>query len=222
MRLSWPQLDDNKRAILGPYPPNCKRDESCRRNKAWIDAFSTDVYLHFIASAQTEGICHHNAIMQLVPPCIPESISWNPCKIDSSNKDSVRYFERVVSDYLPMLDSDRPRIRKLLMQMAMSDDTDSSKAVLQSMLALATLHRDGQQSHAERLKLSAIRALLVSMNEDMDARAGIQHIAAGMLLCSFEVSIIARSATKDSNEDRYRWQRITLNGLGTYAAPKTS
>ena len=97
--------------------------------------------------------------------------------------------EAVVSNSLAMLDSDRTRIRHLLMQMALADNKPASKAVLQSILALASLHRDGDQSHAARLKPSALRALTASTERGINARAGIQHIAAGLLLCAFEVLI---------------------------------
>jgi Fungal specific transcription factor domain len=90
-----------------------------------------------------------------------------------------------------MLDSDRARIRGLLIQMALLDDTPSSKAVLQSILALTSLYRDGQQEHAAKLKLSALHALMESPERHLSPRGGIQHIAAGILLCSFEVSIYA-------------------------------
>jgi hypothetical protein len=96
----------------------------------------------------------------------------------------------VVSNTLAMLDTDRNRIRRLLLQMALSDDTPSSRAVLLSILALSSLHRDGQQDHAAQLKLSAIRALMASPEEHLSPEAAIKHIAAGILLSSFEVSIV--------------------------------
>lgn len=110
-------------------------------------------------------------------------------------QDSCAVVEMVVSNTLAMLDSDRTRIRRLLMQMALSDDTPPSKAVLQSILALASLHRSGQQEHAAQLKLSALHALMASPERHLSPKAGIQHIAAGILLCSFEVSIDASVKT---------------------------
>ena len=88
-----------------------------------------------------------------------------------------------------MLDSDRSRIRRLLMQMALSDNAPASKAVLHSMLALASLHRNDNKEHTAQLKLSALQALMTSTDKGMSAKIAIQHVAAGMLLCTFEVSV---------------------------------
>lgn len=113
--------------------------------------------------------------------------SWS--RLPWQAQDSCATVETVVSKILAMLDSDRARICRLLMQMALSDDSPASKAVLQSILALASLHRDGDQAGAARLKLSALSALLASTENGISAKSGIQHIAAGMLLCAYEVRI---------------------------------
>ena len=101
--------------------------------------------------------------------------------------DSCTPVETVVSNILAMLDSDRARVRQTLMKMALSDNEPSSRAVLESILALTSLYRDGHQYYAARRKLSALRALLASTEKGISAKGGIQHIAAGILLCTFEV-----------------------------------
>ena len=72
--------------------------------------------------------------------------------------------------------------------MALSDSTTPTVAVMSSLLGLASLHRFGTQSHAVRLKVSALQALGASLIRGIGAKEGLQHVAAGMLLCSYEVS----------------------------------
>lgn len=76
----------------------------------------------------------------------------------------------------------------ILMRIAMTGNTPSAAAVLHSLLALSSLHRNGVQEQAYKLKIFSLRALAASSTSEMSAIGVIQHIAAGMLLCSFEVS----------------------------------
>ena len=61
--------------------------------------------------------------------------------------------------------------------------------MLQSLLALSSLHRYGVQSQAIGLKNSSLKALAASSNPEgsLGVTEVTQHIAAVMLLCSFEV-----------------------------------
>lgn len=82
------------------------------------------------------------------------------------------------------------------MRAAHSNKSSSATAVLQSLLALSSLHRYGVQSQAIKLKISSLKALAAASNSDsLGVTEVIQHIAAGMLLCSFEVSIRSRPTT---------------------------
>jgi hypothetical protein len=73
------------------------------------------------------------------------------------------------------------------MRVALSEATESSAAVLQSLLALSSLHRHGLQPHAARLKLSALSALAASAKTGVGGHEVISHVAGLMLLCCFEV-----------------------------------
>lgn len=77
-------------------------------------------------------------------------------------------------------------IRTILARLAMSDDRAASRAVKQSMLAIASLHRDGNRERAAQHKMLALRAMRVS-KDNLDAKEGLQHVAAGMLLLTLEV-----------------------------------
>ena len=75
------------------------------------------------------------------------------------------------------------------MRIALSSNTSSSAAVLKSLLAFASLHRYGLQSQAFELKISSIKALAAASGSNAGDVEVIQHVATGMLLCSFEVGI---------------------------------
>lgn len=75
----------------------------------------------------------------------------------------------------------------ILIRMALVNNSPSTAAVLRSLLALSSLHRSGLQSQAAELKIAALNALSVASNREISAMETIQHVAAGMLLCSYEV-----------------------------------
>jgi hypothetical protein len=78
------------------------------------------------------------------------------------------------------------------MRIAAASSTPSASAVLNGLLALSSLHRHGVQTQAFRLKIATIKALAVAAAKaTLTAREVIQHAAAGMLLCSFEVGIFS-------------------------------
>lgn len=74
------------------------------------------------------------------------------------------------------------------MRVALSQNTPSSTAVLQSVLALSSLHRHGLQAHAARLKVSALSALAASARTGIKPQEVMAHVSALMVLCCFEVS----------------------------------
>jgi hypothetical protein len=74
--------------------------------------------------------------------------------------------------------------------MSLSDGSLTTKAVLQSMFAVSSLHRFGFQPQAINLKLSALRTLAGSLVMGIDTKGALQHIAAGLLLCTFEVTTL--------------------------------
>jgi hypothetical protein len=65
--------------------------------------------------------------------------------------------------------------------------TDCSAAVLHALLAVASIHRHGFQADAVRLQSASLRVLESSARKGMSDSEAVQHIAANMLLCSFEV-----------------------------------
>lgn len=84
-----------------------------------------------------------------------------------------------------------------LTRIGLKDGSASSQAVLRALLAVSSLHRYGLTERAVELKVSSIEALATaSKTANLNGPAEIiQHIAAGMLLCSFEV--YATSSTSE-------------------------
>lgn len=82
---------------------------------------------------------------------------------------------------------DSPNLREVIIRVALSNDSPSSSAVLKALLGFSSLHRNGLQSHATRLKVSALSALAAAARTGVPSDEVIPHIAAGMLLCCFEV-----------------------------------
>ncbi|RDW56538.1 hypothetical protein BP6252_14109 [Coleophoma cylindrospora] len=88
---------------------------------------------------------------------------------------------------LSIFNQDAADFRDLLIQMALSSSTASSQAVLFALLAVASQYRDGLQSRAVQLKTAAISALAKSVANGISSTTeAAQHVAAGMLLCTFE------------------------------------
>jgi len=78
-------------------------------------------------------------------------------------------------------------VGSILLRVALFDDSTSAKAALRALLAFSSLHRYGIQFQAAELKISALNALVAASKYDLGAKETIQHIATGMLMCSFEV-----------------------------------
>ncbi|TLD26579.1 hypothetical protein PspLS_04344 [Pyricularia sp. CBS 133598] len=77
----------------------------------------------------------------------------------------------------------------ILTRIGFADDSPSSQAVLRALLALSSLQQHGPNERAMELKVSAIGALAVAAKHGPSTPAQVlQHVAAGMLLCSYEVN----------------------------------
>lgn len=74
--------------------------------------------------------------------------------------------------------------------MALTQDADSGCACFYALLAFSSLHRYGINEDAVQLKIQAIRSLSAAVGEKpLGLAQAAQHVAASMLLGSFEVSI---------------------------------
>lgn len=84
-----------------------------------------------------------------------------------------------------MIRTDRTRLSKLLVQAALSNRSQSSRAVYHATLALASYHRDSNILEVHQMKHAALQDLHLHDHPSMyDA---IELIAANLLLCVLEV-----------------------------------
>lgn len=92
-----------------------------------------------------------------------------------------------MSNTLATFNQTRSELCGLLFRLALLDTTPSSKCVLQSILALASLHRNGYQYQTMHLKLTAVTLLKSSSTYGVDDAEAVRHVAAGMILTTLEV-----------------------------------
>ncbi|KIW01142.1 uncharacterized protein PV09_07428 [Verruconis gallopava] len=189
MRLSWPREKDAKRAVVyQPALPSgfCKRPPVGHVH--YINASMRDVSLYEAASLAPHVLGRQ--IRERVRLCLPHPAKpWKASLEEPSEHDLLEFFKSSAVNVLAMLDSDREQICRILMQMALSDNTYASRAVLNSILAVAALLKDGQKAHTAQYKRAALDALLISAgtNEFSTLQGSIKHVAAGILLCTFEM-----------------------------------
>ncbi|KAI1112719.1 fungal-specific transcription factor domain-containing protein [Nemania sp. NC0429] len=111
-----------------------------------------------------------------------------PMNLDGEEIELLRYFQSIAFSTLATFSSDLPGLRDMLVRMALTNHTIPSRAVLHAILALASLHRDGLQLQATRHKTVAVGALGASAKTGIQTTTeATQHLAANMLLCSFEI-----------------------------------
>jgi len=83
------------------------------------------------------------------------------------------------------------RLAPLLLRMAMSSDSTSSKAMLRALLALSSLHIS-KDDRAFAYQAKAISLLNVSLTQSQDSAVAFQNVASSMLLCTFEVCALPK------------------------------
>lgn len=97
--------------------------------------------------------------------------------------------ESVASYSLTTMGENSPSLRNALIRIALSSNSPASKAVLYSLLAVSAIHRYGPHRQAVQHKVSALQCLTESTNRGLGTKEAVQHTAAGMLLCTFEVGL---------------------------------
>ncbi|KAJ5570289.1 uncharacterized protein N7459_009719 [Penicillium hispanicum] len=91
-------------------------------------------------------------------------------KTHVANNFLFQYFESTASASLTTFGHDPKGVGAVVIRMALVNDSPSAKA-----------------TQAAELKISAINALIAASKSDIGPIEAIQHVAAGMLLCSFEI-----------------------------------
>ncbi|KAF2828599.1 hypothetical protein CC86DRAFT_288709 [Ophiobolus disseminans] len=84
-----------------------------------------------------------------------------------------------------MIYTDRLRLCKLILQVALSDQGKASRAVYHAILAISSYHQGGDLLYVDQLKRTALNELRTDVVSS--EREGVQHIAANLLLCVLEM-----------------------------------
>lgn len=181
LRLSWPKANDNRRSVVGISPPQnaAGREDRPTSETRFIHISLGDVEMHRHLNSDSRNTNN--------PPALSIPLPWNPQKLQVRDQDLLHYFQHVAARALATPGQDPADLGNVLLRMSLSSDTHSATAVLRSLLAFSSLHRYGMQSQALELKVSALEALGVSRSANLDKATVIHHVAACMLLYSFEV-----------------------------------
>ncbi|KAF2119053.1 fungal-specific transcription factor domain-containing protein [Lophiotrema nucula] len=177
LRLFWPRENDRKRAVVA-RPPLCGKNHH-----------SAGVYMINVHSWDIEMYHRLNGSL---PDNKSQPILWipmpfNSMSMDNRDKDLFQYFRYVASQALTVFGHEPTNLGNLLIRISLSSDSSSATAVRKAMLALSSLHRYGVQSQAIELKITSLKALASASKDNLGAVELVQHVAAGMLLCSFEI-----------------------------------
>ncbi|KAK4110258.1 hypothetical protein N656DRAFT_714134 [Canariomyces notabilis] len=183
-RVSWPLAGDGRRAVVGESPPSStyggvKISHPIPASRI-IHVLQGDMEVHYQSA-------HRVAKGKYAPPTLDLPLHWNSAKINLEDHELLEHFQHAASRSLTIIGHDPVELGNALIRIALSGTTASAKAVLQSLLAFSWIHRHDVHPGACEHKIAAIRSLRVaSTSSNVGAIEAIQHVAAGMLLCSFE------------------------------------
>ncbi|PMD55003.1 uncharacterized protein K444DRAFT_568912 [Hyaloscypha bicolor E] len=176
LRLRWPNANDNRRSIVGKSPKN-KAAAGCIliSESRFVHMFPWDIEMHYRVTA-------------ISPPDLGLCLPWNPQKLEISDRDLIQHFHCSAAQALATFRRRPSELSSFLLRMCLSSDSLSATALLRALLAFSSLHRHGLQEQAVELKISALKALAAaSEGVEFDTEKIVQHVAAGMLLYSFEI-----------------------------------
>ncbi|KAK8075820.1 hypothetical protein PG997_010483 [Apiospora hydei] len=101
---------------------------------------------------------------------------------------SVPLVESVASRSLSTFGQDPAQLGQILLRTAHAGDgTPFGSAVQQSLLAFSSAHRHGAHARGNEHKIAALKAMADISGCEIDVTEAVQHVAAGMLLCSYEM-----------------------------------
>ncbi|RAK95682.1 Zn(II)2Cys6 transcription factor [Aspergillus ibericus CBS 121593] len=183
LRLSWPKVSNTKRAAVG-RPVHDKIPPRRWSRVQLVNTSTWDLELHNHLQNAESSIESTQLILRT-----PKF--FRSAQLDVADDCLLQYFQCTASRCLTTFGYDPTDLGRLLMRMALSDDSPTAVAILRAILALSSLHRDGLQAQAGRLKISALRALVAAPKTDITPAEAAQHVAAGMLLCSFDIHQLA-------------------------------
>ncbi|KAK9320299.1 fungal-specific transcription factor domain-containing protein [Lipomyces orientalis] len=187
LRLSWPAATDKRRSIVGSHlakPTTLRRSVGPHH---FINTSVWDVKFHDCVSNwdPSAGLW----LLEWHQPAIPTSPKITGAATRGISQDLVTYFTHEVAVAHASTTISASWFSSVVLKLALIDDSPSSAAVLNSMLALSSLYYRGHDRNALQYKTKALSALRASLKIPFGMREAQQHIAAGMLLCSFEIFV---------------------------------
>ena len=175
LRLGWPRSDDTRRSVVGQEPTSTSTAKSESNNGS---------ELRFVSVSQRDMEMHYSNTDETLD--LP--MSWSPAVQDTGEQELLQHFQVSASKALAIMGHTPSELGDSLIRIALASNTASAGALLKSLLAFSSIHRHDIHSQAVELKMSAIKALgIASGSSHLGKREAIQHVATGMLLCSFEV-----------------------------------
>ncbi|KAJ8111931.1 hypothetical protein ONZ43_g5506 [Nemania bipapillata] len=186
IQLCWPSANDQSRAKVGNPSPSL---QGWRATDVRGDGSKAAVH---IVNVSQEDLERHYALSNaarhdLPRPSIRTLIKWNPFQMDVADHELFEHFHRTASRSLAIFGRDTEELAYALVRLALLDDSISSRAVWLSLLAFSATHRHHVYAQSVEYKISAIEALAAVPTNEITTKEAIQHIAAGMLLCSLEI-----------------------------------
>ncbi|KAK1760131.1 fungal-specific transcription factor domain-containing protein [Echria macrotheca] len=189
LRLSWPLAGDKRRAVVGQSPAPRKREKGDNDDdNNDMNNTPTRPTTRLVHVKHQDMEAHYGHTHQILD--IP--LEWNPAILATNDQELLEHFQLAASRSLAILGHDPAELGDALIRTALADggrNTPSAKAVLLALLAFSSLHRQGVHGQAFELKIAALRALGVvgSAGRPIGMVEAVQHVAAGMLMCSFEI-----------------------------------
>ncbi|KAL3442403.1 fungal-specific transcription factor domain-containing protein [Aspergillus insuetus] len=183
IRLSWPKSNDARRAVVGRVSQG--RKAARQLHSTVVNVSNFDIKLHYLLSHRFPS--DYSSLSLNVP--VPFTI-LTYTDTDGQLLEYCKYppsVESTASKSLAILSHSPKDLGRILLRMALINNSPSSTAVLRGLLALSSIHRYGLQGQGFELKISAIKALGEASRSTIGAAEALQHVAAGMLLCSFEI-----------------------------------
>ncbi|KAI0459628.1 fungal-specific transcription factor domain-containing protein [Xylaria acuta] len=181
LRLSWPRENDRKRAIVVVLPvtgaPMRTRHMSPSQ---FLNTTSQDIELYRHLSSpgapKTPG------------SGLPSAKLWSQPQSEMAEMELIHYFRDAAHQSLATFSPTMSHIRDAIIPMIFTNDTVSRRALLHALLAFSSLHRSGLHRKTMSLKVAALGALSASAKEASQGLVeAAQHVAACMILCSFEI-----------------------------------
>ncbi|KAI0154646.1 hypothetical protein GGR57DRAFT_466227 [Xylariaceae sp. FL1272] len=184
LQLTWPRANDTRRAFVIEPPPDLVDGPGLMylSDARFIHTSSSEIELY---QASRNSGPHRRSY---VAPPLRMPLDWNPRNLKLRDKELIEHFRKCASQALATFGSDRNRLGDSLIRLGLGSDTPTGVAVLKALLAFSSIHRDGVQVQAGNLKISALKALSLSVGmDDLSSFETVQQLAASMLLYSFEI-----------------------------------